>query len=289
MNGIINVLKPPGMSSSGVVVFLRRVLHEKRIGHAGTLDPGAAGVLVVLLGRSTRLSDFIMDHKKIYIAEATFGVGTDTLDSYGTVTSRTDCDISLDALENTARQFIGGITQIPPLYSAVKIGGRKSYELARKGTEARKAPRTVQIDRIDVLRKIDRNRFLLHIECSKGTYIRTLVADMGEKLGVPACLTFLLRKSSGGYSAQNAYTLDEIATMAEAGDTSFLEMPDLALDELPRLDLPRECEFALLNGQTIPSLQTPGSGRFRIYCNGKFYGLGQSKEDGIRLTTALYE
>lgn len=288
MNGMINVLKPPGMSSSGVVVFLRRILGVRRIGHAGTLDPGAAGVLVVLAGRSTRLSDRVMNHKKTYLAEITFGVATDTLDSYGEVTERTDCSVRRQELEAVLPEFLGKIQQVPPLYSAVKIEGRKSYELARKGLAVQKPPREVMIYGLTVREQRGENRFLLEVVCSKGTYIRTLAADLGKRLGVPACLTFLLRSASGGSDVTHAYTVDEIRAMAERGDHSFLQPPEAALGELPALVLGGEWEFALQNGQTIVTGEPVKTGEYRLYCREIFYGIGRAEEGTVRLETALY-
>ncbi len=288
MNGMINVLKPPGMSSSGVVVFLRRILGVRRIGHAGTLDPGAAGVLVVLAGRSTRLSDRVMNHKKTYLAEITFGVATDTLDSYGEVTERRDCLVRRQELEAVLPEFLGKIQQVPPLYSAVKIEGRKSYELARKGLAVQKPPREVMIYGLTVREQRGENRFLLEVVCSKGTYIRTLAADLGKRLGVPACLTFLLRSASGGSDVTHAYTVDEIRAMAERGDHSFLQPPEAALGELPALVLGGEWEFALQNGQTLVPSEPVETGEYRLYCREMFYGIGRAEEGTVRLETALY-
>lgn len=288
MNGMINVLKPPGMSSSGVVVFLRRILGVRRIGHAGTLDPGAAGVLVVLAGRSTRLSDRVMNHKKTYLAEITFGVATDTLDSYGEVTERRDCSVRRQELEAVLPEFLGKMQQVPPLYSAVKIEGRKSYELARKGLAVQKPPREVMIYGLTVREQRGENRFLLEVVCSKGTYIRTLAADLGKRLGVPACLTFLLRSASGGSDVTHAYTVDEIRAMAEQGDHSFLQPPEAALGELPALVLGGEWEFALQNGQTLVPSEPVETGEYRLYCREMFYGIGRAEEGTVRLETALY-
>lgn len=287
MNGIINVLKPPGMSSSGVVVYLRRVLGEKRIGHTGTLDPGAAGVLPICVGRSTRLSEYIMDHDKTYLAEVRFGVATDTLDTYGTVTRRQDCQISREALERVIPAFVGEILQTPPAYSAVKIGGQRAYALARKGVIVQKPPRKVCVRRLEILHQTGENRFMVRVVCSKGTYIRTLIADMGEALGVPAVMSFLLRESSGGYALADAYTLDELAEMAAHGNKAFLISPDSALEAMPAYN--ETNEFGLRNGQTLACRPDTPQGDFRVYCGSLFFGVGRRiEEGGYRLAVPLY-
>lgn len=286
MNGIINLLKPPGMSSNGATVFLRKFLGEKRVGHAGTLDPGAAGVLVVLLGRSARLSEFLMNHSKRYRAEICFGVRTDTLDSYGQVLERRACSVSREALQAALPAFLGEIEQIPPDYSAVKIDGRPAYQLARKGVEVKKKPRKVQIKGLEFLAQTGENRFLLEIACSKGTYIRTLLEDIAKSLGEIAHTSFLMRTASGGFSVEDAYTVDEIKALAAAGDFSFVRSPESALGELPEVRLGKNYEFALQNGQKIA--YEPQKGQFRLYCGEKFYGIGVCQDGELRLATPLY-
>ncbi len=207
---------------------------EKRVGHAGTLDPGAAGVLVVLLGRSARLCEFLMNHSKRYRAEICFGVRTDTLDSYGTVLERKACAVSKEELQAALPAFLGEIEQIPPDYSAVKIDGRPAYQLARKGVEVKKKPRKVQIKSVDILAQTGENRFLLEVACSKGTYIRTLLEDIAKSLGQIAHTSFLMRTASGGFSIEDAYTVDEIKELAAAGDFSFVRSPESALGNCRR-------------------------------------------------------
>lgn len=286
MNGIINLLKPPGMSSNGATVFLRKLLNEKRVGHAGTLDPGAAGVLVVLAGRSARLSDFLMNHAKRYRAEIAFGKRTDTLDSYGQVLEEKPCSVSRERLLQAIPAFLGEIEQIPPDYSAVKIGGRPAYQLARKGAEIRKKARRVQIFSIDLLAQTGENRFLLEIACSKGTYIRTLLEDIAKSMGEIAHTSFLMRTASGGFGIEQAYTADELKALAEAGDFSFVQSPEKALMELPEVRLGPRYHFALQNGQKI-SCDMPDQ-RFRLYCGEQFYGIGECQEGILRLATPLY-
>lgn len=288
MNGIINLLKPPGMTSSGAVVFLRRLLGEKKVGHTGTLDPGAAGVLPICLGRATRLSDYIMSHKKTYLAEAVFGIATDTLDSYGAVTERKDCLITAKALEETAHGFLGEIMQVPPLYSAVKIDGRKSYELARKGMAVRKPPRKVTIYGIELVAQTGANRFLLRIQCSKGTYIRTLAYDIGQAMGVPASLSFLLRERTGGYHIGDSFTIDEIKEMTEKGNMGFMQSPESALVDMEAVWEGPEARFALEHGQIVSTGKTAEGEMFRVYCEDQFFGIGRQCEGGYKLQIPLY-
>lgn len=286
MNGVINVLKPPGMSSSGAVVFLKRLLGERHVGHAGTLDTGAAGVIVVLVGRASRLSDYIMGHAKTYIAEMRLGAATDTLDSYGSVTEqRPASQVDRQRLADACAGFLGRSLQTPPDYSAVKIGGRKSYEMARRGIHVDKPPREIMVDAIDIL-ECREGRFLLKIHCSKGTYIRTLLFDIAHAMGEVAYTSFLLRVESGSYHVRDAYTIDEIIRMTSAADFSFLLSAESAVADLPALELESAFAFALQNGQAIQ--QTAPWETFRLYCGGMFYGVGRCQEGTLRLKIPLY-
>ncbi len=284
MNGIINVIKPPGMTSSGIVVFLRRILGEDRVGHTGTLDPAAAGVLPICVGKSTRLSPIIMDHKKTYIAEVLFGVTTDTLDSAGAVIEKKPCRVGEDELRKTLEDFTGELMQTPPAYSAVKIDGRTSYELARKGVIKEKPPRPITIYENSLIQQMGENRFLLRVTCSKGTYIRKLADDMARRLNTRGCLTFLLRQRSGGYVIDDGFTLDEIADMKKRGDTSFLQPPQSAVSYMPKVICKNK--FAIDHGMTLAG-DYPQEGFFRVYCDGVFYGLGQAATGGYKLTMLL--
>lgn len=287
-NGIINVIKPPGMSSSGVVVFLKGLLHFKRIGHAGTLDPGAAGVLCVALGRSARLSEMLMERKKEYIAQCTFGISTDTLDSYGKVITREKVNITKEALLNTLEKFVGEITQVPPAYSAVKIDGTESYKLARKGVEIkRKPPRSAVIYSLELLRQTGDNSFLIKVCCSKGTYVRVLIEDIGRAMNVPAYMSFLLRTVSGGQQISEAYTIDEIKEMYTKGDESFITPVEKVISDMPSIKVNDIRALRLKNG--LPqNVKAPCNGDFTVYNNGELIGIAESHEDGIKLKISLY-
>ena len=288
-NGIINIIKPPGMSSSGVVVFLKGLLHFKRIGHAGTLDPGAAGVLCVALGRSARLSELLMDRKKEYIAECAFGCATATLDSYGEVTCRKECDIDEVKLKEVLKRFQGEILQVPPAYSAVKIDGTKSYKLARRGIDApKKPPRKAFIYELDLLKKTAKNRFLIRVKCSKGTYVRVLIEDIGKALDVPSHMSFLLRTVSGGQDIRAAYTIDEIKIMKENGDLSFIKPPESVLSEMQSVTVLDVQAERLKNGLT-QRIKPPCRGDFLVYSKDDgLIGIANSCEEGIKLKISLY-
>ncbi len=287
MNGIINVLKPPGMSSSGVVSYIRKITGEKRVGHAGTLDPGAAGVLPVCIGRSTRLTDMLMENRKEYIAEITFGVSTDTLDSYGVVLETAECNVTEDMIGQAIPQFIGDIMQTPPAYSALKINGTPSYKLARKGEAVQKPARAVKVYELEYLGMNGKNRHMIRVLCSKGTYIRVICEDIGKVLGVPAHMSFLLRSQSGGQRVENAFTCDELGALAEQNDFSFIIPPENVLCGLKRIDIPKRFRSMILNGIAIRNIDLP-EGDYLVYCDNEFLGVGENCE-GAKIRIPLYE
>lgn len=215
MNGVINVLKPPGMTSHDVVSFLRRELGEKRIGHAGTLDPQAAGVLPVCVGQATRLVEYLSDANKEYICQATFGLSTTTQDAWGEVVERREAtNLTLAAIDEILPSFRGEITQITPAYSAVKRNGVPLYKLARQGKEVEAIPRQVQINNLRII-AFKAPVLSLLVECSKGTYIRALCHDLGQELGLGAHMSFLLRTRVGDFRLENSLTVEEISSLKE--------------------------------------------------------------------------
>ncbi|MBW6512683.1 MAG: tRNA pseudouridine(55) synthase TruB [Desulfuromonadaceae bacterium] len=227
--GLLIIDKPAGMTSHSVVSRLRRLLNTRRIGHAGTLDPLATGVLVVAVGKVTRLLEFMVSDHKSYRGELQFGTTTDTLDREG----KTLESFPLDGLDEyrvrrAAESFVGTIQQIPPMYSAIKQNGVALHKLARKGIEVERPPRTVTISRLDVI-SCDLPRAVIDVDCSKGTYIRTLCADLGEKLGVGAHLTELRRLSSGPFTSAEAIGLEALREQLESGGVPPLIAPLEAL------------------------------------------------------------
>ncbi len=260
--GVLNVLKPPGMTSHDVVDYLRRLTGQRRIGHTGTLDPGACGVLVLCLGHATRITEFLTERRKGYRAEFTFGAATDSGDAYGAVIGETDAS-ALDAAGVEARleEFVGTIEQVPPMVSAVRQGGRRLYEHARRGETIEVAPRRVEITECRLLEFVPgaRATALVHIECSKGTYVRALARDLGERLGVGAHASFVLRTRAGRFDVEHSLTLEELGAAASADALAMLLVSsDEALDDLPAVDLTASQRQQVLDGRPLPLFQIPG-------------------------------
>ncbi len=292
--GVLSVLKPPGLTSSDVVTDLRKIFEIKRIGHAGTLDPGAAGVLLICVGRATRLFDYLVDKKKEYIAEIEFGVSTDTQDSYGQVTGECDKRVSLLELIDILPKFTGNIEQCVPIYSAANQDGVKLYKLARAGAPIRQKLKTITIHSLDIIRQTGHNRFLISILCSKGTYIRTLCHDIGIALGTYAHMRFLLRTLSGEHVVENAYSIAELRDMKEQGVLGRALAPvDAAISHIPeiRMDLNNQKQRRMLiNGAEIPCSGISGSDTdalYRIYLNDEFLGLGTVDNGKLKMSLML--
>jgi len=228
MNGILNILKPPGMTSFDVISYLRKVSGIRKIGHAGTLDPGAAGVLPVCMGSATKAIEYMMDKDKVYRAELTLGIETDTQDSSGNILCEKEVKVTKEEVTDCINSFIGETEQVPPMYSAVKIGGQKLYDLARKGVNVERKPRKIKIYSINVVR-ISGDKVLFDVACSKGTYIRTLCADIGQKLGCGGHMSFLVRKRAGIFDIQTALTLEEIEYFAK---NNLLESKLVSIDSI---------------------------------------------------------
>lgn len=249
MDGIINVLKPPGMTSADVVYCLRRLLQTKKIGHTGTLDPGVAGVLPICVGKATRLAEYLTEQGKEYRAEITFGIATDTQDAYGTVIHECQPLIKAEDVRSILPEFTGEVWQIPPMFSAVRKEGKRLYEYARSGVEIERTARAVRILRLSLRKWRDEKypRAEFDIECSKGTYVRTLCHDLGERLGCGAHMSYLMRLRSGPFSIVNSWTLEEIEQSVTAGDLAFLLPLSSGLD-LPLVSLTPERARAFCNG-----------------------------------------
>lgn len=292
-HGVVNFLKPPGMTSSDAVVALRRLFQEKRVGHTGTLDPGAAGVLPICIGRATRLFDYLVEKDKEYLAEIAFGAATDTQDSYGRIVERRETNVTKEALGQALPGFLGLQEQIAPMYSALKSGGKKLYELARAGEATVEKRRQVYIHRLELVEQTGPQTFMLAVACSRGTYVRTLCRDLGTVLDAPAHLSFLLRSRSGIFSLDTAWTLEELQAQREAGTLdNALIPPEKALAHMPQVKLRLDAaqRKRLQNGTAIniPGLQAP-DGPVRLYVGEQFWGIGQQGPEGLHMRLFLTE
>jgi len=227
MNGILVINKPPGMTSHDVVQALRKILGQKKIGHTGTLDPEATGVLILCLGEATKISQFLQGLPKEYLAQMTLGITTDTEDSQGKILRKIDCRVSKEEFAKVLEDFRGTIEQIPPMVSAVKLGGMPLYKLARRGEVIARKPRKVKIYQLELLKfePGPNPKASLRVACSKGTYIRTLCADIGKKLGCGAHLSQLVRTRVGDFTLDEAHTLSEIERLNKENKLGEIIIP----------------------------------------------------------------
>ncbi|MCX7843558.1 MAG: tRNA pseudouridine(55) synthase TruB [Clostridia bacterium] len=282
-SGILNILKPPGMTSFDVIGYLRRLLKTKKIGHAGTLDPAAVGVLPVFLGQATKAIEFMMEKDKVYRAELTLGISTDTQDNTGRVVSERKVNVTEDELCKAFKSFLGEQEQLPPMYSAVRVDGKKLYELAREGKIIDRKSRCVRIYSINivhVIRSEDKiKKVIFDVHCSKGTYIRTLCHDLGEKLGCGGHMSFLIRLKAGEYDIADALTIENIEKLTESGlIREKLLSPESAFSNLAGIKLNDYEVKRFLNGVMIEAdkaLYKHGE-LLRVYdSNGLFIAVAQ--------------
>ena len=267
-NGIIIIDKPAGWTSMDVCAKLRGMFHEKRVGHAGTLDPMATGVLPVFIGRATRAVEFAADSDKEYNAGIKLGVVTNTQDSSGEVLEERSVVVSRADVEAILPRFTGAIQQVPPMYSAIKIKGKKLYELARKGKEVERRPRPVTIHTLEILDETppEGADYLLRVVCSKGTYVRTLCHDIGQALDCGGCMSSLKRVKAAGFTLADSVTLEEVQTAAGQGEGEGLLKPvDICFSHLPALKLKSAgAEKKVRNGAAL-SAPNLAPGDYRVY------------------------
>ena len=269
MNGIINVYKEKDFTSFDVVAKLRGILKQKKIGHTGTLDPDAVGVLPVCLGSATKLCDMLTDKKKEYIAEFVLGKETDTQDISGQVIKETEVVCTQEEIKTAIQSFVGDYDQLPPMYSAIKVDGKRLYELARQGKEVERKKRPVTFYEIEII-KCELPYVTIRVLCSKGTYIRTLCHDIGQKLGCGAAMTELERTRSGQFTKENAYTLAEIERLRDAGSLDEIVMPvDTVFMNLPAFVVSGELEKKILNGNLIRAGECKSAGLTDVFSEGK--------------------
>ncbi len=286
MDGIINIYKEAGFTSFDVVAKLRGILRERRMGHTGTLDPAATGVLPVCVGKATKLCELLLDKEKAYEAVMLLGVTTDTEDMTGTVLNETAPQVTEEEVRAAALKFTGVYGQVPPMYSALKVDGKRLYELAREGKEVERKPREVEIfENTPLSFEKDEDGYVktvtLRVRCSKGTYIRSLLRDMGEFLGCGACMKSLVRTQAGAFSIETALTLSDVEQARDEGRLSEIILPiDTFLMKYPAVRAVPEFEKYLYNGNqlTLSMLDreiAPKDGDgFRVYdTNEKLIGL----------------
>ena len=283
MTGILLIDKSEDWTSHDVVAKLRRLLGERRIGHAGTLDPMATGLLTIFVGRATRAVSFAEAQEKTYIARLRLGITTDTQDITGRVLTTAAADMSAVDLEAVLSRFLGEIQQVPPMYSAIKVDGQRLYKLARQGVEVERKARPVKIHRIAVLGQTEGN-FELEIVCSKGTYIRTLCHDIGAALGCGGTMSALRRTKVGAFSVADAYTTAEVE--ATENRSGLLQPLDILFAAYPALTVGSAQERGVRNGQTV-ALADGNPGLVRVYGqSGVFLALGEVlSQRGLVLTT----
>lgn len=285
MNGLLNILKPPNATSFDIVSFVRRKLHIKKVGHSGTLDPMAVGVLPICIGKGTKLINYMQYDSKVYRCELTLGGNTDTQDVWGTILEEFDTShVTEEMIRDTFKKFLGKQKQIPPMYSALKVKGRKLYELAREGIEIEREPRDIEVYRLDIISIID-NRILFDAEVSKGTYIRTLCFDIGKELDTGGYMSFLSRSRCGIFSLENTVTLEELmeSSIEEIKEKYLIDV-DYPLEGMKRVDLAPFTKRFLVNGVPVKEhaiLDKPelSEGELvRVYLSDDFYAIGKYRK-----------
>ena len=281
MTGIILLDKPKDITSFGAVARVRRICGEKKCGHTGTLDPMATGVLTIMLGGATRFCELLPSHDKAYIASFRLGTVTDTLDITGKVLETREVSVNAEQVREKIKDFIGDISQLPPMYSAVSVNGQRLYDLARQGIEVERKAREVTVFSIDIINENEQaGEYTIGVECSSGTYIRTLIADLGEALGCGAVMTDLRRTKANGFDISQAVTLEQLAQAAENGELGDVIIPvDKALEEYPVIKVTAAQAKRFRNGGELDlqRLKYPRMlGFFRIYDpENNFIGLGE--------------
>ena len=289
MDGVVTLLKPPGMTSSNAVYDVRRVFCEKRAGHLGTLDPGAAGVLPVCIGRATRLFDLLVDKEKEYVFEITFGVATDTEDVFGAVVQRAAAAVDAEALRAALPGLLGAQKQTASVYSALKVDGKRMCDRVRAGEDVTPRTRDITLSSLTLLAQTGPNRFLLQTRCSRGTYVRSLCASIGAAMGLPACMSFLLRTAAGPFTLADAFTVQELQQMQADGSlTSAVTPIEQAVSFLPAVTLPEDRLVPTKNALDT-FVQGLPDGLVRLYCEGAgFLGVGCAAGQSVRLKIHLY-
>ncbi|NLA12701.1 MAG: tRNA pseudouridine(55) synthase TruB [Tissierellia bacterium] len=279
MIGILNILKPTGMTSHDVVSNVRKILNIKKVGHAGTLDPNVAGVLVICVGKATKFSEYLMSGDKEYVCELILGQSTDTQDSYGMVIDKSDkVSVTREELNEVLKKFTGELIQIPPAYSAVKLHGKKLYEYARQNIQVEKQGRPINIKSIELL-KFDGNKALLKVRCSKGTYIRTLCNDIGNSLGTFGHMGILIRTESKGLHINNSVTLEKLKYLNDSNKLDECLIPVESIYKLDKINVESKYYDRLTAGNEVEAGLNTDSDKFYVYCRNSLIGIGKKVKD----------
>ena len=287
-NGIIIIDKPSDWTSMDVCAKLRGIFREKRIGHAGTQDPMATGILPVFVGRATRAVEFTENYDKEYVAGLKLGVVTNTLDTTGVVLEEHPVNVTREDVERILEQFRGPIEQIPPMYSAIKIGGKKLYELARKGKEVERKARKIVIEELELVEQVSENEYLIRVSCSKGTYVRTLCHDIGGALGCGGTMSSLRRTRVGPF--REGMTLEQVQQAAsEEKAVAILSAVDGCVAEFPSTEATERQEKKVIRNGTPYPCDLP-EGKYRVYGpNGEFLMLGQVEKGQMLTVKSFFE
>ena len=290
MNGILLIDKSAGWTSSDVVVKLKGVLHQRRVGHAGTLDPMATGLLTVFAGRATRAVEFAEAHDKRYTAHLRLGMVTDTQDTTGAVLARNDVSVTADDVRAVLARFLGEQEQTPPMYSAIKLNGKKLYEIARAGGTAERRPRRIRIDALTLIGEDDGD-YVLDVRCSKGTYIRALCDNIGAALGCGGCMSALRRTAAGNFTVDASHTLDEVIAAANAGEVEKLFIPvDTLFASYPAWQAGAAAERRIRCGNEVKAAGL-ADGEYRVYSaqTGEFLMLGRARDGVMKTVKSFFE
>lgn len=284
-SGIIIIDKPVGWTSQDVAAKLRGVFHEKRVGHGGTLDPMATGVLPIFIGRATRAVEFFESAEKEYVAGLRLGLETNTQDTTGETVAEHPVSVTKEQVEEVLRQFLGKQEQVPPMYSAVKIGGKKLYELARQGKTVERKARAIEILELELLDGQDRD-YTIRVRCSKGTYVRTLCHDIGQALGCGGCMSSLRRTAAGCYGIENAVTME--ALLACEDPESLLLPVDSLFAHLPAHTVGETQLRYVYNGGAVKA--SVAEGMYRVYApDGEFLMVGKAKQGMLYTEKSFFE
>lgn len=280
-SGIINVLKPAGLTSNAVISKIKKLLKPNKIGHLGTLDPSGTGVLPVCINKATKLFDFYLQKDKHYRAVFVFGKTTDTLDSDGVVTEQNNVIVTIDDIKSVLHNFVGLQNQMPPKYSAKKINGQKAYDLARNNVEFDLKSKQIEIYDISVIEQLGDNKFLFDIRCSSGTYIRSIVRDIAEKLGTFGYMGAIIRLASGNFEIKDSVKLADIT------EKSITNLKNI-LQDRPNVFVDNKFYDKIINGCKV-KVNTIDTQNCVVYCKNQLIGLGEVSNNELKITTNLWE